>query len=142
MANWSNGFFWLEPAPARSRPLGLAVAAALAAGWLIAAEALPASAQTACGAAPPLDGSIQNGVVEGDVIVLGSLSDRPYVVAIPGEAEADLEALRLCVGDAFVTTARLGPFLQAGTFTSHADARAVAQWLRSQGFDARVIYRP
>lgn len=110
MANWSNGFFWIEPATARLRPLGLAVAAALAAGWLITAKALPASAQTACGAAPPLEGSIQNSVVEGDVIVLGSLSDRPYVVAIPGEAEADLEALRRCVADAFVTTARLGPF--------------------------------
>lgn len=136
-------FFWIESATVLWRPAALAaVAAAFAVGSLTVAGTLPASAQAACGDAPPLDGSIQNSVVEGDVIVLGSLSERPYVVAVPGEAETVLEALRLCVGDAFVTSARLGPFLQAGTFTSHADAKAVAQWLRSQGFDARVIYRP
>lgn len=140
-----------QPSLAAAAPFWTGLVGGVLAAWLVslggAQPAARADQLLPC-PAPPASTPLQNGVISDggaageNVIILGSIPDRPYVVAIPGDSETTLNQLRQCISDAFVTTARLGPFLQAGIFASHGEAKGVSDWLRSQGFDARVIYRP
>ncbi|MEB3161884.1 MAG: peptidoglycan-binding protein [Prochlorothrix sp.] len=66
----------------------------------------------------------------------------PYVVAIPHRTQEDLvTALRFSPG-AFVAGSQRGTYINAGSYSSRAEAETLAQALRQQGLDARVIFRP
>ncbi|MEM9161551.1 MAG: hypothetical protein AAGC54_00585 [Cyanobacteria bacterium P01_F01_bin.4] len=78
---------------------------------------------------------------EEGVIQIGRLPDRPYVVIIPNPDDTDLSEVRTCVPDAFLTQARLGQYLQAGSFSRRYEASYLAQTLQNLGFRARVIHR-
>lgn len=74
----------------------------------------------------------------------GFWSSAPYIVAIPGRNPRDLDRAQDIIGDAFIdfNTSRFGPFIRAGSFSSHQRAREQSWVLRRQGLDARVIYGP
>ncbi|MGA1263562.1 MAG: peptidoglycan-binding protein [Prochlorothrix sp.] len=66
----------------------------------------------------------------------------PYVVAIPHRTQEDLvTALRFSPG-AFVAGSQRGTYINAGSYSSRAEAETLTQALRQQGLDARVIFRP
>lgn len=77
-----------------------------------------------------------------ELIYLGHRPNNPYVVAVPGRDHALLETLKGCYPMAFITTFRLGAYIQVAAYESHRSAKPLADWLRSQQMDARVIYRP
>ncbi len=63
----------------------------------------------------------------------------PYVAAVPG-GQATLNQVRRYVPSAQLDRAREGSFVNAGNFATHDGAQALASYLRTTGFDARVIY--
>lgn len=63
----------------------------------------------------------------------------PYVAAVPG-GQATLNQVRRYVPSAQLDRAREGAFVNAGSFATHDGAQALASYLRTTGFDARVIY--
>ena len=77
-----------------------------------------------------------------ELIYIGHRPDTPYVVAVPGRDHVLLETLKGCYPMAFITTFRLGAYIQVAAYESHRSAKPLADWLRSQQMDARVIYRP
>ncbi|MEM9903737.1 MAG: SPOR domain-containing protein [Cyanobacteria bacterium P01_D01_bin.44] len=81
-------------------------------------------------------------VQDGDgVIRIGNFSEQPYLVVLPGADETDLELIRPCITDAYLTRSRLGRYLQAGAFANRSDAEHLARTLRNSGFRGRVIHR-
>lgn len=85
-----------------------------------------------------LNSQVQDG--EG-VIRIGNFSEKPYLVVLPDADETDLELIRPCITDAYLTRSRLGRYLQAGAFANRSDAEHLARTLRSSGFRGRVIHR-
>jgi hypothetical protein len=81
-----------------------------------------------------------NTVQQGKVIVLGQVSNYPYVVVVPGDGEQKLQSVQNCVSDAFISQNRLGAYIQAGAFRDYAPAKRLEIVLRSRKLDARVIY--
>jgi hypothetical protein len=81
-----------------------------------------------------------NTTQQGDVIVLGQRSGYSYVVAIPSQSRATLDAVRQCIPDAFITRSHLGPYVYAGSFPTRAGAESLSWFLRSRGLDSRVVY--
>lgn len=75
-------------------------------------------------------------------IVLGQVPGRPYVVAVPGSDRATLAQIKVCIRDAFVTRSTAGEYIQAGAFNNRLEAESINHFLRSQGYDSRVIYLP
>jgi len=75
------------------------------------------------------------------VIVIGEQRDRPYRVIVTGADEAALQSIQACILDAFSTTSKFGPYVQAGSFDSRRDAESLRRILRREGHNARVIYR-
>lgn len=77
------------------------------------------------------------------VVTLPSASDLqgPYVVAIPGGSQRDLERARQISRVARLDTSSQGSFINAGGYSSRDDAEALASLLRFNGLDARVTYR-
>lgn len=82
-----------------------------------------------------------NSEQQGDVIVIGALSDRPYLVVLPhGDTDA-LALVRRCIPDAFLTQSRLGNYIQAGAFRHRSEAHDLARVMSREGFRPRVIHR-
>jgi hypothetical protein len=81
-----------------------------------------------------------NNVTKNNVIVIGKVSARPYVVVIPGDSEHILNRVRRYVSEAFVAQNRLGTYVYVGGYANRFQAECWTHLLKSQGFDARVVY--
>ncbi|NES73056.1 MAG: peptidoglycan-binding protein [Okeania sp. SIO2D1] len=69
----------------------------------------------------------------------------PYVVVIPGsnqELEARVNETLQTPPEAFLADSRRGKYVHAGAFQNRAMAESRSYFLRAQGFDARVAYKP
>jgi hypothetical protein len=66
----------------------------------------------------------------------------PYVVAIPESNNTVLADVRQFLPNAFLAGSRRGPYVYAGAFLRRDQAEQIAQQLRTQGLDARVVFRP
>ncbi|HLO87428.1 MAG TPA: hypothetical protein VK203_20825 [Nostocaceae cyanobacterium] len=77
---------------------------------------------------------------QGNVTILGQATGYPYVVVVPGDKQTQLQTVRKCVSDAFVSSHRLGAYIHAGSFRDYATAKRLEIILRSQKLDARVVY--
>ena len=78
----------------------------------------------------------------------------PYIVAVFGD-QSDLEQIRRLYNspqaprtfggqplqDPFFESARQGRFINAGSFDNRDQAAALVSYLRSQGFNARLVFR-
>jgi peptidoglycan hydrolase-like protein with peptidoglycan-binding domain len=69
----------------------------------------------------------------------GDTSER-YVVIVPKNDNTTLARVRQISPSAFLSTSRLGEYVQAGTFPTQEAADRQTRLLRSQGLDARVTY--
>lgn len=81
-----------------------------------------------------------NNFRQGDVIVIGKVPNRPYVVVVPGQSEQLLNVVRRYVPDAFLAQHRLGAYIYAGGSANRHEAECLSSVLRSHGLDARVVY--
>ncbi|MDF5737358.1 MULTISPECIES: hypothetical protein [unclassified Nostoc] len=81
-----------------------------------------------------------NNFRQGDVIVIGKVPNRPYVVVVPGQSEQLLNVVRRYVTDAFLAQHRLGAYIYAGGSANRHEAECLSSVLRSHGLDARVVY--
>lgn len=81
-----------------------------------------------------------NTLRQGEVIVVGRLPERHYLVIVPTDDAAVLEQVQACVPGAFITRSRLGPYIQAGIFDRRFLAENLSSLLRDEGIRARVIY--
>jgi hypothetical protein len=64
-----------------------------------------------------------------------------YTVAVPGSDPSTIFQVQRLVPGAFVDVAREGRFVNAGGFSDYDSARSMSYFLRSQGLNARVIYK-
>lgn len=71
----------------------------------------------------------------------GVTNAGPYIVAVPGSDARTITQVRRLVGRGYVDRAREGNFVNAGNYSDYDTARALTHLLRSNGLDARVIYR-
>ncbi|HEY9618381.1 MAG TPA: SH3 domain-containing protein [Microcoleaceae cyanobacterium] len=69
------------------------------------------------------------------------VSARSYVVVVPGNSPQLLSQVRRIIGGAYPDKARQGAFINAGSYASYYEARAVSDRLRAARLDARVAYR-
>jgi hypothetical protein len=94
--------------------------------------------------APGCDWRVQpqptNSERQGEVIVIGLLSSRPYRVILPGGDETMLDSLRACLPDAFITDSRLGPYVQAGAFATRSEAVELTRQMQAAGLPARLVH--
>ncbi|TAE54137.1 MAG: hypothetical protein EAZ76_10370 [Nostocales cyanobacterium] len=74
------------------------------------------------------------------VIVIGNVSEKPYVVVVPGNSQQLLTQIRKYIQDAFLTQNRLGTYIYAGGYKNRFQAQCWTNLLNSQGIDARVVY--
>jgi hypothetical protein len=81
-----------------------------------------------------------NSVSQGNVIVIGRVTTRPYVVVIPNHSNTALDTVKKYIGDAFLAQHRLGPYIHAGGFAQRKQAQCWSNLLRYHGLDARVVY--
>ncbi|MFE4108086.1 hypothetical protein [Almyronema epifaneia] len=107
------------------------------AGSGLSASADVADCRAAIGSAP-LEGT--NASRQGEVIVVGRLPERHYLVIVPTDNVAVLAQVQACVPGAFITRSRLGPYIQAGIFEQRFLAENLSSLLRDEGIRARVIY--
>lgn len=71
-----------------------------------------------------------------------SARSGPYTVAVPGDDAATLRRVRSAgFQGAYPDRAREGGFVNAGSFENYEAANASSAYLRTQGLDARVIYK-
>ncbi len=75
-----------------------------------------------------------------EVIVLGWFPDEPYVVVVPGRDRDRLSQVRRCMPDAMILPSRRGSYIHAASFRDRASAEKLSDYLREEGFDARVAY--
>ncbi|MEH2326512.1 MAG: hypothetical protein V7K32_23705 [Nostoc sp.] len=88
---------------------------------------------------PEVSNSV-NSFRQGDVIVIGKVPNRHYVVVVPGKSEQLLNVVRSYVTDAFLAHHRLGAYVYAGGSANRHEAECLSSVLRSHGLDARVVY--
>ncbi|MEH1783406.1 MAG: hypothetical protein V7K67_33660 [Nostoc sp.] len=88
---------------------------------------------------PEVSNSV-NSFRQSDVIVIGKVPNRPYVVVVPGQSEQLLNVVRHYVTDAFLAQHRLGAYVYAGGSANRHEAECLSSVLRSHGLDARVVY--
>jgi hypothetical protein len=81
-----------------------------------------------------------NSFRQSDVIVIGRVPERPYVVVVPDKSDKMLNLVRSYIADAFLAQHRLGTYIYAGGFSKREQAECLSHLLRSQGLDARVVY--
>lgn len=81
-----------------------------------------------------------NSISEGNVIVIGRVTARPYVVVVPHQSDTVLDTVKKYIGDAFLAQHRLGPYVHAGGFAERKQAQCWSNLLRYHGLDARVVY--
>lgn len=86
----------------------------------------------------------EGGYLGGDpsVSLAAASPTYPYVVAIPGRDAVLLRQVQRYFPNAFVASSRRGAFIQAGAFQQRSFAETRSSYLRNQGFDARVAYKP
>ncbi|NJM85694.1 MAG: hypothetical protein HC873_16105 [Leptolyngbyaceae cyanobacterium SL_1_1] len=77
---------------------------------------------------------------QGDVVVVGRLPERRYLVIVPTDDEAVLERVQACVPGAFISRSRLGSYIQAGIFAQRLLAENLSSLLQDEGIRSRVIY--
>jgi hypothetical protein len=88
---------------------------------------------------PPVSNAV-NTVRQSNVIVIGKVPERPYVVVVPGNSVQLLNFVRRYVSDAFLAQHRLGAYVYAGGSSRRGDAECLSNLLRTHGLDARVVY--
>jgi hypothetical protein len=71
-----------------------------------------------------------------------SLSEGPYVVAVPGSSNDRLSAVRQVVPGAVLDDSGRGSFINAGGYRSRSDADAISDRLKDLGLPARIDFRP
>jgi hypothetical protein len=81
-----------------------------------------------------------NTVQQNNVIVIGKVPNRPYVVVIPGNSDQLLNVVRSYVSDAFLAKHRLGTYIYAGSSSKREEAECLSNVLKYHKIDARVIY--
>ncbi|BAZ27990.1 peptidoglycan-binding domain 1 [Cylindrospermum sp. NIES-4074] len=81
-----------------------------------------------------------NSLQQSEVILIGKVPNRRYVVVVPGKSDKVLNVVRSYIADAFLTQHQLGPYVYAGGFVNREEAECASLLLRSQGLDARVVY--
>ncbi len=81
-----------------------------------------------------------NSVNQGNVIVIGRVAARPYVVVVPNNSDTALDTVKRYIGDAFLAQHKLGPYIHAGGFAQRKQAQCWSNLLRYHGLDARVVY--
>ncbi|WP_199328177.1 hypothetical protein [Cylindrospermum sp. FACHB-282] len=81
-----------------------------------------------------------NSFQQSNVIVIGKVPDRPYVVVVPEKSDKVLNLVRSYIADAFLAQHRLGGYVYAGGFSQRESAECLSNLLRSHGLDARVVY--
>ncbi|WP_414549206.1 hypothetical protein [Anabaena sp. CCY 0017] len=89
---------------------------------------------------PAVTQSGNNSVSQGNVIVIGRVATRPYVVVVPSNSDTVLDTVKRYIGDAFLAQHKLGPYIHAGGFAHRAQAQCWSNLLRYHGLDARVVY--
>jgi hypothetical protein len=88
---------------------------------------------------PKVSNSV-NSVQQNDVIVIGQVPNRRYVVVVPGNSDQLLNLVRSYIPDAFLAQHKLGTYVYAGGSTKRTEAECLSNWLRYKGLDARVVY--
>jgi len=83
-----------------------------------------------------------NTIKQGETIILGNISQHHYVVIVPGDRERELQSIKQCVPDAFISRHRLGRYIHIGSFADYITAKRWEFFWRSRKLDARVIYWP
>ncbi|AFW96706.1 MULTISPECIES: hypothetical protein [Nostocales] len=81
-----------------------------------------------------------NTVQQNNVIVIGKVPNRPYVVVVPGNSDQLLNVVRSYVSDAFLAKHRLGTYIYAGSSSKREEAECLSSVLKYHRIDARVIY--
>lgn len=78
---------------------------------------------------------------EGDRIVIGKFEDRPYIVLLTHNLQDHFPTIRACIPDAFLTSSRLGSYIQIASFNNYRDARDLANHIdESLNVNVRVIH--
>lgn len=76
-----------------------------------------------------------------DVISIGQLRNRPYVVLITTNLEEELPIVRACIPDAFLTSSRLGSYIRVASLDNYWEARDLADHIgESLNIYVRVIH--
>lgn len=76
-----------------------------------------------------------------DRIVIGRVSDRPYIVLLTHDLQENLPELRACVPDAFLTSSRLGRYVHIASFNNYREAKELSNFINdSLGIDVRIIH--
>ncbi|MEA5466049.1 hypothetical protein [Leptothoe sp. PORK10 BA2] len=74
-------------------------------------------------------------------VVIGQVESRPYVVLLTHDFQDNLPAIRACIPDAFLTSSRLGSYIQIASFSNYRDARNLANQINnSLDVNVRVIH--
>lgn len=81
-----------------------------------------------------------NTIRQGETIILGKIPSRHYVVVVPGDRESELQSIKQCVSDAFISRNRLGIYIHVGSFPDYITAKRCEEFFRSRKLDARVVY--
>ena len=77
-----------------------------------------------------------------DRIVIGQLSDRPYIVLQTYDLEESLPAIRTCIPDAFLTSSRLGRYIHVASFDNYSDANELTESMHEfLDIDVRIMHR-
>jgi hypothetical protein len=83
-----------------------------------------------------------NTIKQGKTIILGDISQHHYVVVVPGDRERELQSIKQCVPDAFISGNRRGTYIHVGSFGDYITAKRWELFFRSRKLDARVTYFP
>jgi hypothetical protein len=81
-----------------------------------------------------------NSVRQNDVILIGQVPNRSYVVVVPSNSDRVLNIVRSYVADAFLAKHRLGTYIYAGASNRRQEAECLSHVLRYHKLDARVVY--
>ncbi|MEA5578568.1 hypothetical protein [Anabaena sp. UHCC 0451] len=88
----------------------------------------------------PIVTQSMNNVRQSNAIVIGKVSERPYIVVVPGNSNQLLNLVRSYVADAFLAQHRLGAYVYVGGYANRFQAECWSYLLKSHGLDARVVY--
>ncbi len=77
-----------------------------------------------------------------DRIVIGQVSDRPYIVLLAYDLQEGLPIIRSCIPDAFLTSSRLGSYIHIASFDNYRDAKELTEQIdESLDIDVQIIHR-
>ncbi|MBT9317067.1 hypothetical protein [Leptothoe spongobia] len=76
-----------------------------------------------------------------DRIVIGQVKERPYVVLLTHDIQDNLPAIRACIPDAFLTSSRLGRYINIASFRNYRDANELVNRIEDYlDVDVRLIH--